>query len=100
MAIKKAIIQPDGITCDYHRVVRVDIMVNDQIMIETASYPSAEVRKMQKMEDEKIKTGESMGRSFYSCCNMYFADYQESFSVTSAYEFLKTLPTYEGAEDV
>ena len=95
MALHKKITLGNGITVNYHRVVSVNIITNIQNIIEVASYTSKEKREEEKTA---IETG---GDSNVCIETTYLnADYDQTMSVVSAYDDLKTLPEYEDATDV
>ena len=95
MALYKEITLGNGITVNYHRVVSVNIITNVQNIIEVASYTSKEKRGEEKTA---IETG---GDSNVFIETTYLnADYDQTMSIVSAYDYLKTLPEYEDATDV
>lgn len=95
MALYKEITLGNGITVNYHRVVSVNIITNIQNIIEVASYTSKEKREEEKAA---IETG---GDSNVFIETTYLnADYDQTMSIVSAYDYLKTLPEYEDATDV
>ena len=95
MALYKEITLGNGVTVNYHRVVSVNIITNIQNIIEVASYTSKEKREEEKAA---IETG---GDSNVFIETTYLnADYDQTMSIVSAYDYLKTLPEYEDATDV
>ena len=95
MALYKEIILGNGVVVNYHRVVSVNIITNVQNIIEVASYTSKEKREEEKTA---IKTG---GDSNVFIETTYLnADCDQTMSIASAYDYLKTLPEYEDATDV
>lgn len=87
---------PNGVTVEYHRVVRVDEMTNVQTTVEVASYTSAGKRAEEKAA---LETGEPM--DVYTSTKLYVAPWSESgMSTADAYAWLKELDEYEGASDV
>lgn len=91
MALYKEIRQDDGVTTSYHRVLYVMHTVNRQNSIAVLSYVDAESRN-----DEK----ENIMTQPYQKSVTYETEYDETMTVESAYEYLKTLPQFEGAENV
>lgn len=89
MALQKAIIQDDGVTTNYHRILYIQSMVNSHDSIAVLSYIDAESRQ-----------SESTERRPYTAAITYEKDYEENMTIESAYAYLKTLPAFEGAEDV
>lgn len=95
MALYKEITLGNGVVVNYHRVVSVNIITNVQNIIEVASYTSKE-----KREEEKTAI-ETEGDSNVFIETTYLnADYDQTMSIVSAYDYLKTLPEYEDATDV
>jgi len=91
MALKKSIRQNDGVTTGYHRILFLQQTVNRQNSIAVLSYVDEEAR-----EAEINNTIEQP----YKVSVTYETDYSEEMTIETAYEFLKTLPEFEGAEDV
>lgn len=91
MALNKAIKQPDGVTTNYHRVLFVQITTNRQNSIAVLSYVDDESRLMEQ-------TGEF--DTPYKQSVTYETDYSPNMTIEMAYEYLKTLPQFEGATDV
>lgn len=89
MALQKVIIQEDGVTTSYHRILYIQSMVNSHDSIAVLSYIDAESRQ-----------SESIERRPYTAAITYEKDYEENMTIESAYAYLKTLPEFEGAEDV
>lgn len=89
--------QPDGVTVSYHRVVRIDSVINEFDRVEVASYTNRSVRERQKlavMSDEDMPVQPYIGTSYY------MAGYGEVGDATGAYGYLKSLPEFSGAQDV
>lgn len=91
MALKKAIKQKDGVVTNYHRILFLQQTVNRQNSIAVHSYVDEEAR-----EGEKVNTFEQP----YVKSITYETDYNEDMTIETAYKYLKTLPQFEGAEDV
>ena len=85
MALKKDIKQADGIVTTYHRISFVSVYVNDHVSIGVRSYVDADSRQRPDA---------------YVVAITYETDYQENMTVEQAYAYLKTLPVFEGADDV
>lgn len=91
MALFKEIRQNDGVTTKYHRVLYVTKTVNRQNSIAVLSYV-----------DEAARTDE-LGSALeqpYSKSITYETAYDDNMTVSAAYDYLKTLPEFEGAEDI
>ena len=91
MALYKEIRQDDGVTTNYHRILYVTKVVNRQNSIAVLSYVDNVAR-----DDEK----ESILTQPYSKSVTYETAYDDEMTVEKAYEWLKTLPVFEGAEDL
>lgn len=89
MALAKKVMLGNGIEVTYHRVVSVGCVTNVQSTVEVASCPSQAAREKEKG-----------GGDCYIETTWHVLPYTPGLSVVDAYEYLKTLPEYEGAEDV
>jgi hypothetical protein len=90
MALYKEIRQPDGVVTHYHRILYLTQTVNCQNSIAVVSYTDEEAREMDNMpESIMYKNGVT-----------YEVDYDESMTISTAYDYLKTLPQFEDAKDV
>ena len=78
MALKKKVTAKNGIVTEYHRIAMISVEVNQQNTILLYSYLSEDGRQIEKD----------------------YADYDGTMTIVKAYEYLKTLPEFEGAEDV
>lgn len=90
MALKKAIRQPDGVTTNYHRIAFIQITTNQQNSIAVFSYVD---------EDSRRSNADPESRP-YCVSTTYETGYSPNMTVELAYEFLKTLPEFEGATDI
>ena len=91
MALSKYILQSDGVTTNYHRILYVTITTNRQNSIAVASYISGDARAVEK-NDASL--------SLYKQGITYETSYDPSMTIEKAYDYLKTLPEFEGATDV
>lgn len=91
MALKKEIIQSDGVTTNYHRILYMMNIINSHTSIAVLSYPSEVMRGMEKTNEIPNP---------YKKSTTYETDYVENMTIEEAYEYLKTLPDFEGAEDI
>lgn len=89
MALQKAIVQADGITTNYHRILFIDSMINSHISIGVLSYLDSDSRQNDSTDNPLYKKGVT-----------YEKGYEENFTIESAYNYLKTLPEFEGSLDV
>ena len=102
MAIKKQVTAPNGVITEYHRIAMVKIDVNQQNTILVHSYLSEAGRQIEKdyaagMYDN-IETG-FMNWPYVDAVYINCA-YDCDMTIANAYAWLKTLPQFEGAEDV
>lgn len=91
MALKKKVVQDDGVTTEYHRILYVQSTVNSHCSVAVISLVSEEIRNKQLVGEiqqpyQKIVTYET-------------TEYDD-LTIEKAYEYLKTLPEFEGAEDI
>lgn len=91
MALYKEIRQSDGVVTNYHRILFLQQTVNRQNSIAIVSYVDAEMREMEK--------GATLVQP-YKKSKTYETDYSEGMTIETAYEYLKTLPEFEGATDI
>lgn len=92
MGLKKDIEDSNGIMVSYHRVVRLQSIINHSSLIEIASYVSQQKRNMEK--------GNPSFSNVYSVGTYYSIPYDPELNVVKAYEYIKSLPEFEGAEDI
>ena len=90
MALQKSIKQSDGVLTNYHRILFVQSTINSHISISVFSYINEETRH--DVSTEEVHP--------YISCTTYETAYKENMTVEEAYSYLKTLPVFEGAEDV
>ena len=91
MALNKSIKQDDGVTTSYHRILYLTKTVNRQNSIAVLSYVDSEIR-----ENEK----NSILAQPYQKAVTYETTYDPNMTIETAYEYLKTLPLFDGAVDV
>ena len=91
MALYKPTRQNDGVTTNYHRILFITKTVNRQNSIAVLSYVDEGSRDSEK---------ESIIAQPYSKSITYETEYDDAMTVSSAYDFLKTLPEFEDALDV
>lgn len=102
MALKKKISMPNGIGLGYHRIGMLKMDVNQQNTILVYSYLSEDGRQVEKdYADGKYKDVDAGLIPFpYYNAEYINAPYDENMTLEKAYEYLKTLPEFEGAENV
>lgn len=91
MALYKEIRQEDGVLTCYHRILYVTTTVNRQNSIAVVSYVDAESRTAE--QNNTIAQPYQKGITYETA-------YDPSMTVETAYDYLKTLPQFEGAEDI
>ena len=89
MALKKEIRQNDGVVTTYHRIFFLQSTINSHDSIAVYSYIDNSGREMESGEHQP-----------YRVAVTYEKPYQENMTIEKAYEYLKTLPEFEGAEDI
>ena len=91
MALYKEIRQEDGVITNYHRILFLTQTVNRQNSIAVISYVDGESR-----ENEKT----AVLAQPYQKSVTYETAYDAGMTIEKAYEYLKTLPVFEGATDI
>lgn len=91
MALYKEVKQEDGVTTAYHRILYVTITVNRQNSIAVLSYVDDTARESEK---------ENVIAQPYQKAVTYETAYDPAMNIEKAYDFLKTLPQFERAEDI
>lgn len=101
MAIKKQITADNGVVTEYHRIALLSIDVNQQNTILVHSYISEDGRQIEKDYAAGLYKDleEGMMNFPYVDAQYINAEYDGEMTVTKAYEWLKSLPQFEGAED-
>ena len=92
MALKKEIELENGVIVNYHRIVSINKITNNSIILEVASYTSKE-----KREEEIEKAGHEM--NIFIDTNYIQIDYDETKVIKDFYDYLKTTDKFKDAED-
>lgn len=102
MAIKKEVTADNGIITEYHRIALMSIDVNQQNTILVNSYLSEDGRQIEKDYAAGLYDDleEGMMKFPYVSAQYINCDYDENMTISRAYEYLKTLPQFIGAEDI
>lgn len=102
MALKKTVTAKNGIVTEYHRIAMISVEVNQQNTILLYSYLSEDGRQVEKdYAAGKYNDMDSGLVPFpYYDAQYLHPDYDGTMTVEKAYEYLKSLPEFEGAEDV
>lgn len=101
MALNKKIEQENGVTTNYHRIVSIREVVNQETIIEVASYTSEEKRteEQQALEISR-KGGEYPQTDIYISTDNIVKEYSEKDgNIEDAYDYIKTLDKFKGAKD-
>lgn len=91
MALFKEVKQDDGVTTKYHRILYIMTTVNRQNSIAVLSYVDDISRN-----DEK----NNVIAQPYTKAITYETAYDPEMTIEVAYEYLKTVPQFEGAIDI
>lgn len=94
MAIIKALELDNGITVSYHRISIIRSIVNNHINIEVLSY----INKS-KREKEKKEIMDKATRTAYTYTQFFILDFDPNFTLTDAYNYIKSLDQFKGGED-
>lgn len=100
MGLKKRISQGNGVVLNYHRVVSVHTITNNQTIVEVAGYTSQAKRREEKEAAELVAQGQPAECDVYIATTYFNAEYDPGMTVINAYNYLKGLPEFEGATDV
>lgn len=101
MAIKKKVTAPNGITTEYHRIAMVKIDTNQQNTILVHSYLSEGGRQIEKNYEAGMyrDLDEGLMNWPYVDARYLNVEYDGEMTISKAYEWLKSLPEFEDAED-
>lgn len=101
MALNKKIENENGVTTNYHRIVSINEIVNEQTLIEVASYTSEEKREEEQQALATAKKGGEYPQTNVYIDTEYIAkEYNEKDgNIENAYKYLKTLEKFKGAKD-
>lgn len=94
MALIKEIVLESGVTVNYHRVVSVNNVTNQESIIEVASYTSKS-----KREEEKSKIVSNQPMNIFIKTEFLSIPYSENLNVVTAYEYLKNVEKFVGCQD-
>lgn len=102
MALKKKVTAQNGIVTEYHRIAMISVEVNQQNTILLYSYLSEDGRQVEKdYAAGKYNDMDSGLVPFpYYDAQYLHPDYDGTMTIEKAYEYLKSLPEFEGSEDV
>lgn len=102
MAIKKTVTAPNGIVTEYHRIAMVKMDINQQNTLLIHSYLSEAGRQVEKDYAAGLYNDLEAGMMNWPYVDAQYlnCDYDGEMTIGKAYEYLKTLPEYEGAIDI
>lgn len=98
MALKKQIELNNGIVLNYHRIVSINKITNNAIIIEVASYISE--NKRQEEIDYYNSTKENKKMNVFIDTTYVNKEYSENETIKDLYEYLKTTDKFKDAKDV
>lgn len=98
MAIRKPITMKNGLVLDYHKISMINIEPNQRIIILVHSYLDESARDYEK----SYTNGEIDGEPNFPYIHSEYIqiDYDEDMCVKKAYEVIKNMPKFKGAENV
>lgn len=102
MAIKKKVKEDNGVVTEYHRITMIKIDINEQNTILVHSYLSDDGRQVEK--DYTAGKCDDFERGIikrpYVNAQYLNCEYDGEMTISKAYEWVKTLPQFVGAEDI
>lgn len=90
----------NGLHLTYHRIGGLNIVTNNENVIQVAAYMSKEDRDREVDYWEHPERFEDQDFGCYQEWYMISAPYDQAMTIESAYDYLKTLPEFEGATDI
>lgn len=101
MALNKEIELKNGVTTNYHRIVSINQIINEQTLIEVASYTSEEKREEEQQALEVARKGGEYPQTniFIETDNIVKEYDEKDGNIEDAYKYLKTLDKFKGAKD-
>jgi len=96
MALKKDVVQDNGLVLGYHRIADIINIVNGKTLLEIYSYLNREEREkeLNANQDNNIIANVYISKSIEKL------DYDDTLTIYQAYNYLKTLDKYKDAEDI
>lgn len=95
MALYKNMELQNGVSVNYHRITSLHIITNVQNIIEVSSYTDVSKR----VEEQLAFENEDVPNVFVHTM-ILSTPYDQTATIENVYGYLKTLPQFEGAEDV
>ena len=101
MALNKKIELDNGVEVNYHRIVSITKITNQQTIIELASYTSESKRNEEIDALKQSQTsGEAVPINIFIDTKLINKEYNETDEVEDCYDYLKTLDDFKDAQDV
>lgn len=101
MALRKQIIQPNGVPTSYHRIAGVEIVTNEANYIKMASYIDDAGRESERGLSRALSAHEfPIPASPFVATYKIELPYDQFMTVDSAYGALKAMDVFAGAENV
>lgn len=101
MALQKKIQLENGVEVNYHRIVSITKITNQQTIIELASYTSESKRNEEIDALKQSQTsGEAVPINIFIDTKLINKEYNETDEVEDCYDYLKTLDDFKDAQDV
>lgn len=98
MALQKQIELDNGIILNYHRIVSINKITNNQIVIEVASYIN-ESKRQEEVDYYNSNETEKQMNVFIDTTYIN-AEYDEDKTIQDYYDYLKTIDKFKNAEDI
>ena len=98
MALLKKIELENGIIVNYHRIVSINKITNNAVIIEVGSYTSEE--KRQEELDYYNSTEENKSMNVFVDTTFINKEYSETETIKDLYNYLKTTDKFFDAKDV
>ena len=101
MALNKKIELDSGVEVNYHRIASITNIINEQTIIEVASYTSKAKREEEQsaLENGK-KSGEAVPMNVFINTSYITKEYIEKETIKDYYNYLKTLDEFKNAQNV
>lgn len=97
MALKKQLELENGVIVNYHRIVSINKITNNSIIIEVASYIS-EVKRQEEIEYyNSVEENKTM--NVFIDTAFLNKEYNETDTIKDLYDYLKTTEKFKDAED-
>ena len=98
MALSKKIELGNGVTVNYHRIVSINKITNNQVIIEVASYTSED--KRQEEIDYYNSNEENKLMNVFIETTFIDVEYDEDKNIEDYYSYLKTTDLFKNAVNI